>query len=144
MRWCTGVLLALVLGAGCKQTAQQSKPREPSRKVQREKSPEASASIPRVTIDQRGVEEIGSFDRLTPEIFVKITILYRKEMKQWLRTARSLNPGKQQLFFEEANRTFFRTLGITEEEYLRYSERNQEKLNRYLEEHPELLREAME
>lgn len=65
--------------------------------------------MPAVTIDREAVGEIGSFDRLTPALFIELTIIYRKEMKEWLR----------------------------------YGERNQEELNRYLEEHPELLEDAM-
>lgn len=136
-------LSALALLPACRQTGEKKvEPSPRPRKEEKQESPHPDA-MPAVTIDREAVGEIGSFDRLTPALFIELTIIYRKEMKEWLQTARTLDPGMQQRYLEKANRVFFNTFGITEKEYLRYGERNQEELNRYLEEHPELLEDAM-
>lgn len=85
--------------------------------------------------------DIGIIDEFTPEIFVKLTILYRKESALWLERAQRLEPEEREEFLERENRQFFADFGITEEEYIQYSENNIEKLNKYMSEHPELLPE---
>lgn len=83
-------------------------------------------------------------DTLSPEIFVRITIQYRKEHKKWLEEAQNVMPENREEFIEKKNRAFFERLGITEEQYITYGQENVEALNAYIEEHPQLLPEAMD
>ncbi len=85
--------------------------------------------------------DIEIIDEFTPEIFVKLTILYRKKSALWLERAQSLEPEERDKFLERENRQFFASFGTTEDEYIQYSENNIEKLNKYMSEHPELLPE---
>jgi hypothetical protein len=85
--------------------------------------------------------DIGIIDEFTPEIFVKLTILYRQENETWLETARSLEPEEREKYLEKEHRQFFARFGTTEEAYIQYSENNIEKLNKYMSEHPEFLPE---
>jgi len=82
--------------------------------------------------------DIGTIEEFTPEIFVRITILYKKESTRWLEEAALLSDAEQHRYIEESNRSFFEYFGITEEDYLRYSTDHIDELNKYLEEHPEL------
>jgi hypothetical protein len=84
-------------------------------------------------------EDIGKIHEFNPEVFVKLTILYRRESKKWFEEAQSLPPDAQSKYLEEANSNFFSTFGITEKEYTDYSQNNIEELNDYMEKHPELL-----
>ncbi len=86
-------------------------------------------------------DDIGIIDEFTPEIFVKLTILYRRESEIWLKEAQSIEPKQRDKFLERENEKFFTRFGTTEEEYIQYSENNIEKLNEYMSEHPELLSE---
>ena len=89
-------------------------------------------------------KEIGVIKKLSPEIFVKITILYRKENKKWLEESKSLPSNEQQIYIEKAHKSFFETFGITEEEYIHYSQNNIDELNTYMSEHQELLSELQD
>ncbi len=89
-------------------------------------------------------EGVSQFNTLTPELFVEITIQYRKEHKKWLEEAQELPPDERSDFIENANKTFFNRLGITEDEYVAYSQNNIEILNAYIEEHPQLLPKVMD
>jgi len=98
----------------------------------------------RAPVGTEAAADIGEFEELTPEIFVKITILYREENKKWLLKSRSLPPEEQGKYIEDANAAFFQASGITEEEYIHYSQNNMDELNEYMSEHPELLPKVME
>lgn len=113
---------------------------EPAPPVEVEEGKEKEGSI----TDVESTRDIGKVDKLTPEIFVKITILYRKESKDWVEKSMGLPPSEQEKFIEDANSKFFSSLGITEEEYLSFSEKNIDELNAYLKEHPELVPLIME
>ena len=84
-------------------------------------------------------EDIGKIEKFTPEIFVQVTIQYKKESGKWIKESGSLPAAEQNEYIEKANRLFFSQFGITEQNYLDYSQNNIEELNRYLEKHPELL-----
>jgi len=86
-------------------------------------------------------DDIGIIDEFTPEIFVKLTILYRRESEIWMKEAQSIEPNQRDKFLERENEKFFARFGTTEEEYIQYSENNIEKLNEYMSERPELLSE---
>ncbi len=89
-------------------------------------------------------EDIGAIKEFTPEIFVKLTILYKNESKKWLKEAQSLSPEKQTEYIEEANRSFFEQFGIKEEDYIDYSQKNIDELNAYMSEHPEFISQLNE
>lgn len=89
-------------------------------------------------------DDIGRIEKLTPELFVKVTVLYRKESKVWLDKAKTMPAGEQEKFIEDVNRKFFSYLGLTEEEYTGFSANNIDELNAYMELHPELLPFFME
>ena len=89
-------------------------------------------------------EDIGIITDFTPEIFVKVTILYNKESKRWIEEVRSLPSNEQEKYVEEANKAFFKGFGIKEEKYLEYSQKNIDELNKYLDEHPEFLSQMQE
>jgi hypothetical protein len=82
-------------------------------------------------------EDIGVIQEFTPEIFVKLTILYKNESKKWIKEAQSLPPEKQTEYIEKANRSFFAQFGSREEAYIDYSQKNIDELNAYMSEHPE-------
>ena len=88
---------------------------------------------------QYSVEDIGKIESFTPEIFIKITILYRKESSKWIEESSSFPTDEQNDYIERANRLFFSQFGISENDYIQYSTNNNEELNRFLEEHPEWL-----
>lgn len=90
------------------------------------------------------LKEIGVIKEFNPEIFVKLTILYRRESKKWLEESRSLPPEDQRNYMEGANRSFFTRFGTTEEDYISYSQSHIDELNAYMDEHPELLKDVME
>ncbi len=114
---------------------QEQRGNRPSETVKKEPREETGDSM---------LEGVRPIDTLTPELFVKITIQYRREHKKWLEEAQELSPEERSDFIENANKTFFERIGITEEEYIAYSQNNIETLNAYIEEHPQLLPEAMD
>jgi len=139
----TGILFLLLIPA-CNRSREKKEPGSPVLKQEErkktpaqaeKKEPETGASMPVV---------IGPVDTLTPELFVQITIQYRKEHKKWLQEAQELPPDKRSDFIEKANRDFFKSLGITEEEYIAYSQNNIDALNAYIEENPQLLPDVMD
>jgi hypothetical protein len=83
-------------------------------------------------------------DKLNPELFVEITIRYQKETKRWLEESQALPEKKQEAYLENMNNEFFAKLGMTEDEYVAYSQSHIEDLNAYIEKHPELMVELME
>jgi hypothetical protein len=145
IRCAVALLLLLGITAGCRQAVNREvKTSEPDGVKTRKEEKVRQEDPPSVALDEKAIRELGSDEEMNVERFVQMTILYRKEMKKWLETARKLEPGMQEPYIEKANRTFFSRLGTTEDEYLSFAERNQEELNRYMEEHPEILRDAME
>ncbi|MCK4923342.1 MAG: hypothetical protein KAS61_00120 [Spirochaetes bacterium] len=91
--------------------------------------------------DQR---DIGVADELTPETFIRITILYRRENRVWIEQSQVLSSQEQERYFEEMNAAFFSRFGFTEEKFLAYGENNTAELDAYIQEHPELMVEMME
>ncbi len=91
-----------------------------------------------------GIGSIGIVDELNPETFVRITILYRRETRVWLEQSQALALDEQEPYIEEKNAEFFTRFGLTEEEYVSYSQNNIEELDAYMEEHPELVAELIE
>jgi hypothetical protein len=83
--------------------------------------------------------DIGIINELSPELFVTITILYKSKSKKWLEESASLEPEAQKRYLDEASATFFDSYGITEEEYINYGKEHAADLDRYLEEHPDIL-----
>jgi hypothetical protein len=81
---------------------------------------------------------------LTPDAFIRITILYRRENRMWLEQSQSLSSQEQERYLEEMNAAFFSKFGFTEEEFLAYGENNTSELDAYIQEHPELMAEMME
>jgi hypothetical protein len=100
--------------------------------------------------DTGGVEnpgishDIGLIDELTPEVFVKLTILYRRENRRWLEHSQALTPEEQERYLERKNNEFFSRYGLEEEEYVSYSQQNIDELNEYIAEHPELMSQLMD
>ncbi len=88
--------------------------------------------------------DIGVVDELTPEAFIRTTILYRRENRMWLEQSQSLSSKEQERYLEEMNTAFFSRFGFTEEEFLAYGENNTTELDAYIQEHPELMVEMME
>ena len=132
----TGIVLLLMVPACGKSREKHEGTRVP--KEEQEKRPiqdemEAGAD-----------SSIGHVDALTPEIFVRITIQYRKAHKKWLQEAQKLPPVDREGFIEKANREFFERIGITEEQYINFSRDNIDALNAYIAEHPELLPYVMD
>jgi hypothetical protein len=88
--------------------------------------------------------DIAETDELTPETFIRITILYRRENRMWLEQSQSLSSQEQERYLEEMNAAFFSRFRFTEEEFLAYGENNTSELDAYIQEHPELMVEIME
>jgi hypothetical protein len=82
--------------------------------------------------------------KLTPEKFVEITIRYQRETRGWLEESQVLPEKEQEAYLEKMNKEFFAKLGMTEEEYVEYSQNHIEELNVYIGKHPELMVELME
>jgi hypothetical protein len=85
------------------------------------------------------IDNIGIVNKLTPETFVKITILYNSTYQNWLEESQNLPTDEQRRFLDEMNMKFFSQFGLTEDEYVKYSQNNMEELNNYIASHPELL-----
>ncbi len=141
----TGILLLLLLPA-CSRSREEKEHRAPVvKQKQREKTPaRAGKREPGAKTGNNIPENIGPIETLTPELFVQITIQYRKEHKKWLQEAQHLFPDERSDFIEKANDAFFERLGITEEEYIAYSQNNIDALNEYIEKHPQLLPDVMD
>jgi len=88
--------------------------------------------------------DISSVDELTPELFIRITILYRRENRKWVEKSQSLSSQEQERYLEEVNNAFFAQFGFSEEEFLAYGENNANDLDTYVQDHPELMREMLE
>lgn len=131
------LVIMLVIGA-----CSRDKGRAVSPEASQEVSPPAQEKNKTPLKKEKDAEEeqydIGTIEEFTPEIFVRITILYKKESTRWLEEAALLSDAEQHRYIEESNRSFFEYFGITEEDYLRYSTDHIDELNKYLEEHPEL------
>jgi len=91
--------------------------------------------------EQRDIDVV---DGLTPETFIRTTILYRRENRMWLEQSQSLSLQEQERYLEEMNAAFFSRFGFTEEAFLAYGENNTAELDAYIQEHPELMVEMME
>ena len=136
------VIVILLLMGACS----REKGRAVSPEVSPEMSPEAlpqalegeKAPLKKEKDTEEEPYDIGTIEEFTPEIFVRLTILYKKESTRWLEEAVLLSDAEQYRYFEESNRSFFEYFGITEEEYIHYSTDHIDELNKYLEEHPEL------
>jgi hypothetical protein len=87
------------------------------------------------------LEEIGTIQEFTPESFVKVTILYKKMTRVWLEETMTLPSEEQKEYLDLENQKFFDAFGITEEQFIEYSQENIEELNKYMEDHPELISE---
>ncbi len=90
------------------------------------------------------LNEVGTILEFTPETFVIITILNRKMTRKWLDEAMALTPEEQKKDLDDENLSFFNAFGITEEQFIKYSQENIDKLNNYMEENPELISELLE
>ena len=88
---------------------------------------------------ERLLGETGTIKEFTPEIFVALTILYQKESRKWLAESAALPADEQKKYIDDANRSFFGAFGITEEQYISYSQSHIDELNAYMSEHPELM-----
>jgi len=91
-----------------------------------------------------GIDRPVTAEELTLELFVKITIMYNKQNRRWIEESQSLPPKKQEQYLESMNNEFFSVLGLTEEEYVAYSQAHIEELDAYIEKHPELRSQLME
>lgn len=130
-------LIAITLAlSSCSRDREEAKPQE-KKAIFEEKKEETQV----VDIDSERIreEDIGIIEEFSPELFVKFTILYKNESKKWLEESASLEPEEQKQYFDEANITFFKRFGITEEEYINYGKEHIDELDKYMEEHPELL-----
>jgi hypothetical protein len=120
--------------------------RDKGRAVSPEVSPEASPPVQgekktplkKEKVSEEEQYDIGTIEEFTPETFIRLTILYKKESREWIEEAALLSDAEQHRYFEKSNRSFFEYFGITEEDYIRYSTDHIDELNKYLEEHPEL------
>jgi uncharacterized protein YfbU (UPF0304 family) len=90
---------------------------------------------------KRVQEELGTIREFNPESFVKITILYKKMTRIWLEETITLPSDEQKKHLDLENQKFFSSFGTTEEKYIEYSRQNIDELNKYMEEHPELISE---
>ena len=90
------------------------------------------------------VNEVGTIKEFTPETFVIITILNRKMTNKWLDEAMALSPEEQKHYLDKKNLHFFNAFGITEAQFIKYSQKNINELNNYMEENPELIYEMQE
>lgn len=136
------IVLGVIAGACARQkdSGEPSvSPSEPPELKETTPSSEEVARIGERRLSEELSSETGAFDELTPELFVRLTILYRSESAQWVVESSSFPDAEQQRYIDEENRRFFDRFGITEEEYIRYSTEHIEELERYLEAHPELI-----
>jgi len=80
----------------------------------------------------------------TPEIFINLTIVYRSKNKKWLEDSVDFTPEMKKEFLENEHRKFFEKYGITEDDYINYSQTHVDELNNYMSEHPELLSQLID
>ncbi|HUT65179.1 MAG TPA: hypothetical protein VMZ05_03410 [Spirochaetota bacterium] len=127
------LVIMLVMGACSRDKGRAVSPQVTPEEIEEKKIP-----LKKEKDTEEEQYDIGTIGEFTPEIFVRLTILYKKESTRWLEEAALLSDAEQHRYFEESNRSFFEYFGITEEDYIRYSTDHIDELNKYLEEHPEL------
>ena len=127
------LVIMLVMGACSRDKGRAVSPQVTPEEIEEKKTP-----LKKEKDTEEEPYDIGTIEEFTPEIFVRLTILYKKESTRWLEEAALLSDAEQYRYFEESNRSFFEYFGITEEDYIRYSTNHIDELNKYLEEHPEL------
>ncbi len=137
--WIILVVIAILLSCSKREEGERREEEEEVRKDKEDVVEEGVLSSENERMAFKN--DIGIIDQFTPELFIKLTILYKRESKRWLEESTSLSPEDQKSYFEKANSTFFRTFGITESDYTSYSKSHIDELNSYMEEHPELLTE---
>ena len=121
--------------SSCSQDREEEQP-EKKAIVEEKQEEKQAVDVASETIRE---ENIGIIEEFSPEIYVKFTILYQNESKKWLEESASLDPQKQKQHFDDANMAFFKRFGITEEEYIDYGKEHTDELDKYMNEHPELL-----
>jgi hypothetical protein len=139
-------LIAIVLGVIAGACARQKdsgestvSPRESPEKKETSTSPKDKARDREKRLSEELYDEIGAIEEFTPELFVRITVLYRSESARWIAESSSLPDAEQQRYIDEENIRFFGRFGTTEDEYIRYSTEHWEELDSYIEAHPELM-----
>jgi hypothetical protein len=138
---CIFILLGLNVGA----CARQKEGGEPSMSPRKSSEPkETSPSLQEAKDGEKRlmeelIDKIGVIEEYTPELFVYLTILYKKETARWIAESSALPDAQQQHYIEEENKHFFERFGTTEEEYIRYSTEHWEELDSYIEVHPEFM-----
>ncbi|MBN2322691.1 MAG: hypothetical protein JXQ30_03070 [Spirochaetes bacterium] len=141
------VLLGLIAGACSRQKEREEPSTISSKSAEQKKTPpssrEEAAESERKRTDEF-IDEIGIIEAYTPELFVHLTILYKKETARWVAESSALSDAEQQNYIDEENKRFFERFGTTEEEYIRYSTEHWEELDRYIEEHPEFVQALRE
>jgi hypothetical protein len=134
-------IMALALSS-CSREKSETEPKMENTLLKKEEKSEEKKKETRTgdaVLEKIEKEDIGIIKELSPELFVKITILYKSKSEKWLEESASLEPEAQKRYFDEASASFFDRYGITEEEYINYGKEHAADLDKYLEEHPEVL-----
>lgn len=83
---------------------------------------------------------VDKADKLSPEVFFAITALHRNYIEETERAVDSGTSGNFEKLFEEKRIEFFKTIKFDYDQYMNYYENNQEEMNEYIMQKPELLK----
>jgi len=138
----TAIVLGVIVGACARQkdSGEPSvSPRESPEIRETSPSPKDKARDREKRLSEKLYDEIGVIEEFTPELFVRITVLYRSESARWIAESSTLTDAEQQRYIDEENKRFFGRFGTTEDEYIRYSTEHWEELDSFIEANPEFM-----
>ncbi len=138
----TAIVLGVIAGACARQKDSGEPslfPRESPERKETSTSPKDKTRDREERLSEELYNEIGVIEEFTPELFVRITVLYRSESARWIAESSTLSDAEQQRYIDEENKRFFGRLGTTEDEYIRYSTEHWEELDSFIEAHPEFM-----
>lgn len=74
-----------------------------------------------------------------PKTFVQLYILFNYEQKKWLKEVSKKNKfvNEPEKYLQVKRNEFFSSFGLKESDFNRYSSQHYEKINQFLEEHPD-------
>lgn len=111
-----------------------------SKEQKTEVIPEPDNIASNKTIDFENMKHIAyNADKLTPEVFFAITILHRQYIEELEAGVVDTPNAAQTAIFEQKKNEFFNNLKISYEEYMGYYEKNSAEMNRYIQNHPEIM-----
>ena len=125
------ILIIIVFLYSCKNNNQEKTPQ-----VNKENhNPENNKKV----IDMDAMKEIiAKSSEMNMDVFFAISVYHKYYVSKFSPETAVMSEDKQKVFYEKKRIEFFKSIKYTEKEYNSFMETNKNKLNNYLNDHPEI------